>query len=359
MTKTALVHIGTRKTGSTSIQAALAQAQKSGSIRPVCYPVPEGSLNHNLLAFTYRPRERIAPYRSSMFTAEDERARNMRRRYRELFFDELRGVNTAIISSENMMHFPSTVVQHLRQDLETVGFRKFYIVLYIRDPADYYLSNTYENLKKMKEIADPLRFRYPFLQITDTWEHVFPGTVIVRHFRSDPDYDVVQDFSTLLRKHLNISLRTPQRRFNTTISAEGMEILDQYRSILWKDGNVNYALELARLVRYLRSGGEVSQTKPALQPAIANRIRAHHRADAELVLSRYGVDLGIQDANSDGPLDHRGTYRVEDILQYFDPDVVIQLLLPLVRDGLHGEPRKRHPVTRIGARMYRMAKRGC
>lgn len=299
----------------------------------------------------------MPPHGGAAVIADGRRARNLRLRYDRLLFGELRGASTAVISAESLSDCQSAGVKHLRRDLETAGFRNFRIVLYIRDPADYYLSYTQQMLKKLRDIPDPTLFRYPFANIAATWEAEFPGSVVVRNFRSDPEFDVVQDFSNLMREHLGVSLPALPPRLNTTISAEGMEILDQLRQLNGEGKRSTRRAGVGPLAWYLRSAGEVPQTKPALRSTIADRIRANHRADAEQVLSLYGVDLGLRDSVSVLPRDDLDRYRVADILQCFDPEAVTQLLLFFVKNGLDREPRRRNPVSRVAARIYRVVRR--
>lgn len=65
-----LVHIGTEKTGSTSIQAALSRAETSGSLRPVRYPIIDGAGNHSALANLYMPRERMTLHSRTRYAWE-------------------------------------------------------------------------------------------------------------------------------------------------------------------------------------------------------------------------------------------------------------------------------------------------
>lgn len=359
MTKSVIVHIGTHKTGSTSIQGALAKAHNSGSIRPACYPVAMGRLNHKLLASKYLPSELIPAHWPAWLSAGDTRTKNLLTRYERLVFEALRSAECAVLSAENMSYYPTEGVQQLRRDLETAGYRNFHIVLYIRDPAEFYLSQTQQFLKSLAEVPNPKLFRYRFAETAATWESVFPGRVIVRHYRCSAEHDVVQDFSGLLRAHLGVSLPATSPRLNTTISAEGMEILDRYRPIYWQGKCAADGPNTGRLVGYLQSAQVVRQTRPTLRPVIADMIRANHKVDAELINSRYGIDLGLQDANFDGTTDDPDTYRVADILQYVDPDVVTHLLVWLVKAGLGGgnERTKGDPIARIAALIRRLATR--
>ena len=57
MPKTALLHIGTSKTGTTSIQKWLAHAQQHGKLAPVRYPLWGSDSNHQRLVAVYKSYE--------------------------------------------------------------------------------------------------------------------------------------------------------------------------------------------------------------------------------------------------------------------------------------------------------------
>lgn len=352
MTRTALLHIGTYKTGTSSIQELLAQAQGRGTLRPACYPIPDGGRNQSSLAALYLPHSRLPRFFRTDFPEDGPRLQRMRNRYRRAFFDEIRLADNAIVSSENLTRLRPTEIRQLRSDFEAVGFRSFVIVLYIRDPANFYLSQVQQDLKASGQVANPQTFSYPFRQVAENWEEIFPGDLIVRHYRSSPDYDVVEDFSELLLDRLGVRLPTRRVRLNASISAEGMEIMQRYRRAFWPGSDDVFTPESDRLVGLLQqlSGSVAGQSVPRLKPDVAARIRAHHRADAEFIRDRYGVDLALHEAG-EAPSLPAGPLRVSDILQDLDPEVVTALLLHLVGSGLVEAPRyrvSRRIVKRIG-----------
>jgi hypothetical protein len=275
-------------------------------------------------------------------------------RYRQFLFEELRSASNAILSAELLTSFSPQHVGQLRDHLEGVGSREFQVVLYIRDPADFYLSSMARGLTASAVpplIADPASFRYYFLQAAETWEQVFPGRAIVRKFHGDPLFDVVEDFAGLLKRCLNVAPPPVPLRINATISAEAMSILEVYRSTFWPDNGGHLTYDVARLVSFLReSTPDLPQTGPSLKPDVAEQIRVNHQADAEVLYSRFGLDLGLHNCGPAAALPHRDPYRVDEIVESVDPDIVQQLLLRLARTELG---RKRSLPLRAAARAYR------
>lgn len=355
--KTVLLHIGTMKTGNTSIHHRLAQAQAQGELGTVCYPRWNGEAHQSRLAVLYCPDSLDQwPSVRQRYPASERRFRRIREQYRESTFAELRSSSSAILSAETFGHlFTARHAAALREDLESLGFSEFRIVLYVRDPADYYLSVAQQSLR-MSDIPplikDPGRFKYDFLPMARTWEQVFPGRLIVRSFPADPNHDVVDDFRFLLQQHMGVALHRIPMRKNTTVSAEGMQILQEYRDLSSDSGGVftTDADRLASLLGQLRN--DVTQTAPKLKPEVAEQIRANHKADAEMLESRFGIDLGWRDWGPASALPRRELYRVEDIVESVNPDIVNQLLLRVVREELGRRSAKRSLPLRVAARAY-------
>lgn len=354
--KTALLHIGTTKTGTTSIQESLARAQRSGSLGPYHYPLFGGDRNHHRLTMLYLPYEDQPPSRRVDFPQDDDHYQRARRSYRDFLFRTLRSSAGAILSAEVLSGcLDSSAAGRLRHDLESLGFGEFHVVLYVRDPADFYLSRTQNQLKLPKAhrpaIVDPFSFKYAFRKITENWEQAFPGRLMSRRYPTGPQGDVLTDFSDVMQGCLGVRLPRAPARLNTTISAEGMVLMQQYREIVGTDeGGLRFP-GLDRLVAFLRrSGQDIPQTRPALKSAIAEQIRSNHLDDAEFIRARYGVDLGLECSGGSSPLMERSSWRVEDILESVDLDIVQRLWEGFERAG--SDPQRPLPLQ-LAARVYR------
>jgi hypothetical protein len=354
-----VLHIGTRKTGTSSIQEALAQAQECGRLGQAHYPMPDGDRDHVRLTNVYLPHTRIPRADRAAHPHDDERFAAAQRSYRESFFGNLGPAKSVIVSSETLATLSTEEAARLRADFRTAGFSDFHIVLYVRDPADYYLSHVQQVLKASSVVADPNTFRYEFRQIAMTWERVFPGQLTVRRHRSDTEYDVVQDFSDVLQGSLGVSLPPITSRLNTTISAEGMDVLQLYRSQFWSGQDDTFTPDTKRLVKFLhRSLSELPQTAPSLKPWIAQTVRFNHRDDTDFLATHYGVDLHLHDiAPAPQWTSHHAKLRVADVLQQIDPQVRNDLLRRIAKSGLDSDPHKRHWPDRIANRARRLTGR--
>jgi hypothetical protein len=73
--------------------------------------------------------------------------------------------------------------------------------------------------------------------------------MVVRKFPGTAEGDVVEDFSALMRQYLGVALPAGRIRSNTTISAEAMQILQNYRSSFPPMNDTRLAPDFNRLVR--------------------------------------------------------------------------------------------------------------
>lgn len=363
MPKTALLHIGSHKTGTSSIQKALAAYDFSGS--PVCYPLTAKgdrlNVGHSLqdpLTPLYIPTSEWEPIWFEKYYGSGPRFASLCRRYRSFLFGKLQSAQHAILSNEDLSYFSAASVRRLRDDLEGVGFEKFHIVLYVRDPADYFLSMLHSVLKLSLGVGptghDPASFHYEFLKTADTWERAFPGRVEVRHYRNDPDFDVVGDFSDVVDRRLGVTLRLQSVRANTSLSAEGLQLMQDYRRAFWPDNGGAATPDAVRLYWILaRPAPDLPQTKAVLKAAVAEHIRANHTADADELRARYGIDLGLRDVNPRVELQPGQAVNVRDLVESIDPDVVYRLMLHVARATLSDPPAPRRLSTRIASRARR------
>lgn len=372
VTKTAFLHIGTHKTGTTSIQQCLAEAERSGGLAPYSYPLWKHETRHNRLIMLYYAHRQLVGTMREMYPTYDRNFRRVRDEYRRFIFNELASAGGAIISGEPLSGFPLSAVTQLRTDLESVGFRRFHVVIYIRDPADYYLSRTQQALKEpgydpsgmlsrtrqgdgstqsnTDPIMDPATFVYDFRRAVDTWEHVFPNDLIVRRFPNTPDFDVIADFGKVLQEHTGVTLKAARMRMNTTLSAEAMQILQDYRRAFEPNicGPTPGAWRIAEFLR--QSADQVPQTKPVLQTEVAEQIRASHRLDAELLRTRYKVDLGLANCTSPNTLQPGEIRRVDELVESVNPAIVHELLIRAVKSEF-GQTTPPLPM-RIARRAY-------
>jgi hypothetical protein len=339
MSKSILLHIGSPKTGTTSIQRWLSDAQGSGYLAKGCYPLWEGDHNQQRLVSLYLSYDELPPASQVLYGSNIRRYESMRDRYRRFLFKRFRDVDKAIISAESLSGpFSSKLATGLKSDLKSLGFDEFHVLYYVRDPADYFLSMMQQDLKSSRKppfIEDPKTFKYEFLKRAENWENAFPGRLIVRNFSNDARFDIVKDFTEVLQRCLGVELPWAPLKENTSISAEGMKILQDYREAFWPDSSIRTP-DVNRLVQFLVNSKQYTlQTKPTLIKEFVDVIRTNHEDDAKALYYRYGVDLGLEAATSANVPSPRGeSYRVDEIVDSVDGKIINRLLLCLAKEEM-------------------------
>ena len=356
MQKRILLHIGTGKTGSTSIQKWLSDAQDKGSMPKVAYPLWDHSHNQQRLITLYKPYDELPlPMRESYGPAGKHYDR-VRAEYRKFIFKRLHAAQHAIVSGESLCGLLSTsLIRRLRADLEAVGFHEFCIVLYVREPAAFYLAGVQDTLKMASDppfIWDVAEFRYQFLAWAQAWEEVFPGKLLVRKFLPANQNDVIKDFSAVLEDYFDTTVPWVPMEMNASLSTEGMQILQDYRETFTPNGGI-LTPDTRKLIRFLeQSKQQFAQTKPVLKREIVTQIQANHMDDANRLHALYGIDLFPLNDKPPILLKERiDPYRVSDVVEFIDPKIVQRLLLQAARAEFM-RPRALH--LRIAYRIYRV-----
>lgn len=355
MQKTILLHIGTAKTGSTSIQKWLAHAQESGNLAQISYPLWGRSHNQQRLVSLYRSYHELPLPMCQSYGPGGGHYERMRNQYRKYLFKELGVPRQAILSGESLCGLLSpSLITRLREDLEASGFRDFHIIMYVRDPADFYLSRAQQQLKMttdLPRISSPTSFRYEFFAWARAWEEVFPGKLIVRKYPPEKHGDIIEDFSSVLQQRLGIQVPWAPMKMNTSLSTEGMQILHDYRETFSPDDET-LTPDTSKLIDFLEHSKQIlPQTKPVLKREIAELIRANHKDDAKLLQAKYGIDLGLESSCPELVLTlNDKPDRVADIVEFVDPDIVQRLLMQIAKKEFS---RPRPLVLRMAASIYR------
>ena len=148
--RTALVHAGAYKTGSTAIQLHLAKLSRLGPYR---YPLSDGDSSHFRLAITlgfYRDAFASTPFGVVEYL---------------LKFKEMRGrEGDVILSSEHFSDLSdSNSVSRLTKFLTMCGFERIIVVLLVRKPSEY-LDSFYREVIKWGSVQARSAFFYELMQ---------------------------------------------------------------------------------------------------------------------------------------------------------------------------------------------------
>ena len=241
-TRKVFLHIGTEKTGTTSIQSFLMENEARLLQKGVALPTSLGIHGNkaNLMALAMDDDTVDSFFASRKLLDKDRRVRRKQEWLRE-FYKEMseREVNTWIISSEllqSRLRKPSELVR-LRTILDKV-FAHIEVVVYIRKPIDTALALLSTSVKSGVVNEGLPAPTHPYWatvcnhrQTIERWGSVFPHLSVRLFDRSAfKEGDLLADFSALCGLSMN-GLTVPNTRANTSLSPLGLSLMNEMNRI--------------------------------------------------------------------------------------------------------------------------------
>jgi len=299
-----ILHIGTEKTGSTSLQNFLKLNAAELRKQSVCFPTIAENPNHYVLAmatgdFAEPNLERIrADFAIDSADQQRALARQLGHEIRTKFDES--GCETLVLSSENFHHgMRSTAsVMQLRTFLTSLGFENTQIVVYLRRPADL-VNSWYSTALRWGDIiqsppnalecgcdSGAIDLRYD--ATLQRWERVFGrDSMRVRIFERKTlvGGSVIDDFATVAGISVDSSLVIP-RDDNVSLSHDTIEVMRRVNRTLGKptnDGGVFLRNVIADVVEQIYG----TDTKYTMPSELYEECQAAYAASNERVRSIY------------------------------------------------------------------------
>jgi hypothetical protein len=233
----AIIHIGTTKTGTTSIQRVLGLHRDQLLAQGACYPVSPGALEHVKLHGWMAQRRRSARKRGPV-AAVTPQARELDE-FPAAFAREMEGLPASIdrvmLSEERLSTLRTGEEIGALKDFLAPFFDSFQIVVYLRS-QDSYLASRYSELLRMGKFEGPDNvvatrerlWHYDYHALIGRWAEVFGADAITpRLYGRGPgkSFDSVDDFLTLCGLTVDLSKDSPARKRNESISFAGQELM--------------------------------------------------------------------------------------------------------------------------------------
>ena len=247
MPRELFLHIGTTKTGSTSIQFVLEAQRREMLTQGVYYPKTHGTKRHLLLAFASAGTGRFRQMSGdAMWQGMEPGARI--EAYRGEFAAEMEGlpkrVDRVILSAEQfgLLLRSQDQIQRLH-DILAPHFSKMTVVIYLRRQDSHYAS-MYAQMLRMGNLHQPdmaavrtISFNsdYDYMELLSRWTRIFgEDAVMPRLFErtSSAPFDVVDDFLHLCRVQLSLPPDDEKRSRNPSMSLVGQSVLLKVGEVL-------------------------------------------------------------------------------------------------------------------------------
>jgi hypothetical protein len=334
-----ILHIGTAKTGTTTLQTTLKDNAGVLEDAGVLYPdPPQGRTNHNLITTVLGPTARIQREFAALAGRDEDGIRALGRRY----WDDLR--RQVESSREDVVLLSGEYFYGLRED-EAIELEKLVrqlssdidVVCYVRNPADYYVSMLQQQVKASHTIRRPSQFKMRAEVCLSRFRDIFDGRVDVRSAQPEAlaAGDIVHDFLAAYLPQVDPGSLVRTRRLNASMSAEAMCIMQLVRRHGWPEEDGVFAPESNLVIDALNGLRETAaQTEPRLRPEIHSRFLRKHRQDLDFLAEQFGVELGTADLADDaGPEPPPGwdSDHLTELLDV-DRDAVERVLYQLVRE---------------------------
>lgn len=302
------LHIGTEKTGTTSIQRFLKANRELLGRHGILYPAAPGEQNHLGLTVAALEDKKTGPLRKIFEVRTREDLRKFRDALNRDLADELkvRPYTKAIMSGE---HCSSRLVSEAEVErlkgMLSPFFDRIFIVVYIRRQDDYLLSTYSTTIKsgRTRPLVVPtgrrVQTRYDHWGLISRWARVFGKDSIVCRKYEKPSLkggDVILDFLDAVQVDQNLPFERPES-LNESLDANTLEFLRLFNKHVPRfiENELNKARD--NVVPLL---GEMSQGPLAtLSEEDLKRFMAQFLDSNRQVATEY---FGVEATGSDDPL---------------------------------------------------------
>lgn len=291
MSRTIVLHIGTGKAGSSTLQRSLQAARKSLVRKSILIPQFNG--RHLDQSKTLNLFTKALPAKQWDTIAAD--LENQIRSQRP---------STVILSSE---HLSARKVETLDFELiDRLGADELKLVLFVREPTSFYLSNQQQRLRATHTLTHPRLFRAQYKDIIQNWRSLGHDLSVIPFQKPFATKDMVANFLSLVAPDdsIDYSATVPTLNTNTSECAEVTSIMQNYfRTLHFGERRrfrpeANFVRE--QLIRASKRCDNV--TKPRLKPHVSRIIVDNHREELDWLRTEENIEFDLK-------VDKRGVYE--------------------------------------------------
>ena len=285
MIKQLLIHLGDRKTGSTSIQTALYKQYWDCDSAELIYPVTSSTWNHNGLA-------------TSIGQNNTQRIKDFGEKFRKTLLHS--DADYAVLSGEHFERVDPKFLLEFIKSFIPEAEDKLRLIVYIRPHASRFVSSYAERVKlgtfqgSMSELHEKFKLS-KFLMYHNRlqdWKSTFANKLTIKPFIRTSLYqqNVVNDFFKYVFQSNPYNLKT-MKMSNESLCLEDLAILNEIHRIIKAEyGNQikpNILKGFSRKMAVQLSESKFEGTKVQLHKDLAENIRLFYMEDAKIIDKEY------------------------------------------------------------------------
>lgn len=292
-----VLHIGTDKTGTTTLQNTFRRHRNELRASGVLYPTSNSDrwTQHQLLMCSATQPDRLSREFDEMRELSLQELRERGRVWWQGVLDQIEAQrpHTVILSYEGLFELAAEDLVSLREHLAPT-FSTIDVVVYLRHPASHWVARAQQSVKLSWAITRPRAYKLLYRERLSAYVDVF-GAVAPVAF--DPlvlsDGDVVSDFLT---RHIpdgpDIYRQIEVQNANDSMSAEAMCIMQgfwRHAELFGADTRSKTAVTIRQTLD--RIAAHHPQTKPSIDPGIEAALAGNHDDDLTWLAERYGLEF--------------------------------------------------------------------
>jgi len=291
-----ILHIGSGKTGTTSIQNFFVRNAEKLEKLGVLYPVKKSvAANHILLAAGFVNYNSIPIPHNRFYLDDYEKYKNDFIRFKRALDSDIKRVkpDVLVLSAEQLFRDFSENSEISLSDFLEPYFDEIKVVAYVREPIGDYASRMSQRMRTGVKIFPP--HVRNIRRVLEYYESQFPGCVHVNAFERNQliDGDVVVDFvSKYIPSVLNILKTNMLPSYNESLPTHLLFKLYEERLAFQPDGNRPNIDTVALISAMSRSYAESQPLEKNSKLKLKPQVEAYLQASAMDYLwlrSKYGV----------------------------------------------------------------------
>ncbi|MEL6647239.1 MAG: hypothetical protein AAFQ05_05960 [Pseudomonadota bacterium] len=295
-----ILHIGSAKTGTSTLQKALREQEDALREQGVLYPRTGFAPTDNQSAIALEAITRGVPRifeQNGRLTAHDV-TQIYEASWRHIS-DQIAQTSphTVILSSEFLFLTQSTAqLDPLLTRIDGL-FEEVDVACYLRSPEAFFASKCLQVLRGATRLPRPGKFSY--LGVLESYRAYFPTHARVFARNALKGGDIVQDFQACFLP--DVPLQPVTDDANISISAEGMYIAAEVRKRFMDLPENKFSPEYTRLIRKIGRMEHALGIKcrPALQPWVLNELYGFFEPERKALADTYGIQFPTVEISGD------------------------------------------------------------